>query len=325
MVYKIFSPKFTKHLKVLCVNEKFQQEHFYLCQWQKSQNISIWFMIYRILMTITTVGIMILSLINQLEVDPDYTIFKWFIYMTHWGYLIIVLQFLLATLIHTYYFIKEKLLVKTISDKEQPSTAPEATNQNQNVDLKKQHKINLVCKFYGVIHAMAAVLAIGITVLYWVLIYNPEIHKINFINLAMHAMNSIIMLIDLMLVAHPMYLLHVIYPFLFAIIYTFFTYFYYLAGGKGKEGQPSIYEVLDWNRPVKSIIVSVSAILFVVILFFMTYLLVFARKYCKYKCAKPKQIDDAQSTPNNIPTVSLNEVTINSIQEQQIGSNDIIV
>lgn len=46
-----------------------------------------------------------------------------------------------------------------------------------------------------------------------------------------HAMNSVIMFIDILIVSHPIRLYHVIQPILFGICFAIFSYIYYLCGG----------------------------------------------------------------------------------------------
>lgn len=45
-------------------------------------------------------------------------------------------------------------------------------------------------------------------------------------------MNSVIMFLDLLIVAYPLRLLHVIQPIIFGVTFGFFSFIYYLCGGK---------------------------------------------------------------------------------------------
>lgn len=53
-------------------------------------------------------------------------------------------------------------------------------------------------------------------------------------NLIVHAFNSIAMLLDLWIVAHPVRLLHCGWTILFGLCYVIFSAIYYLAGGTAK-------------------------------------------------------------------------------------------
>lgn len=94
-------------------------------------------------------------------------------------------------------------------------------------------------------------------------------------NILTHICNSIVMFIDLMIIAHPIYLLHVLFPILFGIIYTIFSLIYQLSGGLNlwvvdecvlnclnfnpfnffREEKPYIYSIMDWTEPKKAIII----------------------------------------------------------------------
>lgn len=50
-------------------------------------------------------------------------------------------------------------------------------------------------------------------------------------NLIVHAFNSIVMFIDLCIVAHPIRLLHCYWTILLGTCYVIFSVVYYLAGG----------------------------------------------------------------------------------------------
>lgn len=77
------------------------------------------------------------------------------------------------------------------------------------------------------------------------------------INFQIHGINAIVALIDLLLIAQPTFLLHVYQPLLFYGIYEAFTAFYYVAGGKEKNGTPVLYDNLDWTRPLEPAITDV--------------------------------------------------------------------
>lgn len=97
-------------------------------------------------------------------------------------------------------------------------------------------------------------------------------------NFAMHAFNSIFMLIDLFLVAQPIHFNHVIYPFIFSTTYTLFSYIYFLCGGTGKLNRPSIYPILNWNKPIQTLVISTFALFFVIIVYVLVYGLVLMRR-----------------------------------------------
>lgn len=67
--------------------------------------------------------------------------------------------------------------------------------------------------------------------MYWSVIYDDTKDELDFVNLATHASNSVFMFIDVIIVAYPVRLLHVLQPLVFAISYGVFTIIYYFVGG----------------------------------------------------------------------------------------------
>ena len=62
--------------------------------------------------------------------------------------------------------------------------------------------------------------------------------------------------------------------------YVLFTLIYYVAGGKGKDGEDYIYKVLDWSKAGTAAGVSVGAILAVGVLHLVNYGLASWRQHC---------------------------------------------
>lgn len=63
----------------------------------------------------------------------------------------------------------------------------------------------------------------------------------------MHAVNSIIMLLDIFISARPCYLLHFYQPLIAVFCYIIFSVIYWVAGGVDNDGNPYIYSILDWS------------------------------------------------------------------------------
>lgn len=50
-------------------------------------------------------------------------------------------------------------------------------------------------------------------------------------NVLTHAINSVLMLLDILIVSHPMRIYHVVQPMAFGLIYGVFSFLYYICGG----------------------------------------------------------------------------------------------
>ena len=87
-------------------------------------------------------------------------------------------------------------------------------------------------------------------------------------SIAKHGLNSVYVLLNIFVCAKPIRILHVIYPFIFGILYGLFSVIYQVVGGGA-----AIYPVLDWHKPEKTILY-VFMLLFVGIL--VTHTVLFA-------------------------------------------------
>lgn len=58
-----------------------------------------------------------------------------------------------------------------------------------------------------------------------------EVHELDLVNYLVHGANSVIMVVDFLMVGHPFRLAHSVYPLALIFIYTIFNYLYYQFGG----------------------------------------------------------------------------------------------
>jgi len=77
----------------------------------------------------------------------------------------------------------------------------------------------------------------------------PDVHRLDFGNIHGHIMNSVLVVVDLLVTAHPVRLLHFIQPVGLAVTYTLFSFLYFCSGGTNKQGDTKIYPFLNWSKP----------------------------------------------------------------------------
>lgn len=215
---------------------------FACCQWQKSsQHPSTAYITYRWLLFISVLSIGIASFACQrlpVKYDgPKVTLnyFKWFIYFTNWGFLLIILQSGLALLVvHSYRSDKYKI---SCEEDEIP------------IPLGRRSRTPLLCRAYWLAHNIATDLAFVISLVYWTLVHDPHIHEINTLNIFVHGGNSVIMLVELAVTAHPVRAAHALYSAGAGLAYGVFSAFYWAIGGTDRIGLHAIYPGLDWNKP----------------------------------------------------------------------------
>jgi hypothetical protein len=105
------------------------------------------------------------------------------------------------------------------------------------------------------------------------------IHKLDALNLMVHAFNSVFMVTDLFLVAHPFRLLHCYWPFLITVCYVVFSFIYYESGGTDRYDRPFVYPLLDWRLPKRTAASSVFGLVFVLTVHCVAWFLFLIRKW----------------------------------------------
>lgn len=99
---------------------------------------------------------------------------------------------------------------------------------------------------------------------YWFFEYNPELEKLHVFTLHVHAVGTVLALVDFTVVAHPFRVLHFVYPVLYFTVYIVFTVIYYYAGGINPYGGKEMYEgLIDWEDGVKDSVVMAMVFIFV--------------------------------------------------------------
>ncbi|XP_078681801.1 protein rolling stone-like [Branchiostoma floridae x Branchiostoma belcheri] len=88
------------------------------------------------------------------------------------------------------------------------------------------------------------------TVAFFVLfVYNGLVIKgeFSFQDVAVHILNAVVALLDIMVCGIHVRLLHVVYPMCFGLTYVVFAVIYWAADGKDAKGNPYIYSVIDFS------------------------------------------------------------------------------
>lgn len=90
------------------------------------------------------------------------------------------------------------------------------------------------------------------------------------LDILIHGGNSAGMLIELLVVRHPVYIFQFVYSIGFGIIYIIFTIIYYFTGGLDPQGKHYIYNVLNWSEPGKAALVTFGIAVLLIVLHIVT-------------------------------------------------------
>ncbi|XP_034830430.1 protein rolling stone-like [Maniola hyperantus] len=203
---------------------------FYLTSWQRGDS-PVPMLVIRLVLAVIAVGIFVWSLVNS---PTPY----WLIYLTNWGLLLITLLTLCGTTVSLF------AVCKRIPDGD---TLPWYVST------------------YWLLYNIATTVAIVITGLYWILLYNPEQKEQEeasqfWLDLSTHGFNSCVAFIEIVMSRTPLRLVHIYQPLGVALWYAAFSGIYYAAGGTDAMGNRFIYEILDWGQGGRvAIVIAASA------------------------------------------------------------------
>ena len=156
-------------------------------------------------------------------------------------------------------------------------------------------KMPNVFKLYWLLVTSSTVLSATISGIYWPFIYVGRDKGLN--DALSHAGNTIFMIIDIFINAHPPRFGHFIYPLSFGMFYVFiFSIPYTLLGGTDRDYNNFIYSVLDWrNNTSGALSFSLAAIVFIIMTHFVLTSFGVFRLYIS-KVMKSRKTEPERST-----------------------------
>ncbi|XP_066248383.1 protein rolling stone-like [Euwallacea similis] len=236
---------------------------FIISQWQYDRTSpSIVYASYRVSIFI----IFFVSWIFTYLKEPPAGKPRWPIYLTNWGFTFCLIQSLLSSLMVVGSLLGDRLASK---------------NSFKEKALK-------LCRAYWITNVIASPVAFTISIIYWSLIFKAESANFTAMNFIVHGLNSIVVLLDLCVVCHPVKIFHFIYPLLLALCYTIFSITFYVAGGTTKTGSRYIYPILKWDQPGRTTGVCAGVMVLMIVLHLFTFLLykLRVRLYTHFICPK---------------------------------------
>ncbi|KAJ3656189.1 hypothetical protein Zmor_015285 [Zophobas morio] len=226
---------------------------FVTSEWQKES--SFIYVVYRWAVAIFFVITLFLCFIEDWNEPVSFQV-KFLLYFTNWAYIISTFQAVVIADLTTKVFRR----------------------------LCKKSRSNLKCyQVYWLSNILSTDIAFLVTIWYWTFIYNPKVDVLSLANIFKHALNSVVAMVDLFIVAHPVRLLHGIYSAVFLVVYGLFSAAYYVCGGLGKNGYTYMYTFLDWRKPWCTFGICMGLVVIVNILHSVVWLLYQLRKWIRSK------------------------------------------
>ncbi|KAG5891491.1 hypothetical protein JTB14_004949 [Gonioctena quinquepunctata] len=197
-------------------------EIFIAAQWQSDKTKpNLMYLIYRTCHFAFLLGTWI----------PEIRKRSWYVYLTNWNYTLLTLQSLISwtTLAVDYiiFIIKKGYPSKTCSS------------------CSYSHCI------YWALSAVSNSHGFMITLLFWTILYDPSKRDYVLADIFVHGCNSIFIMLDLWITAHPVNLAHWLYSFIFGFAYAIFSVAYHFHD-KSRGGTGWVYQIVDWDYPGKA-------------------------------------------------------------------------
>ena len=115
---------------------------------------------------------------------------------------------------------------------------------------EKLSVIKIKCLIQWLLHSIVLNLSILVSVMYFLLIYKPDVDRLGLTNISRHILNSVFILTEFSLNSIHVKFVHVIYGLSLAVIYAFYTLiFWYVIA----PPENYIYELINWNQPKKTL------------------------------------------------------------------------
>ncbi|XP_064632435.1 protein rolling stone-like [Lineus longissimus] len=251
----------------------FRKDVFFSSQWYWPP---IFFITYRFIVAGYIVGWLMYVAASFKEVQgQSFNLYAWPVYLTNWSYFVLSAHLLVALVvacIHTaeqgnHCCRREHVLEieeSDMTDRDYDDFTPNMTSteaEDEEVLIRQPQSLPWYMKMSWILLNVSAVAAILVSIVYWGALY-PQMSKASadigfIIDFNLHAVNSIVILLEMFICAIPIRLMHFIYPMVYGFAYVVFSLIFW-----AYDNSRVIYpKVLDWNHP------GITAIVIVVIAF----------------------------------------------------------
>ena len=211
---------------------------------------------------------------------------KFFIFLTNWGFLAFNAHLVWSAIVSTVDFFKEFVCCRQqyIDLGETRSLAYEGDVETPTGCCGRGYnRISWYHMIQWALFMIGAELAVVLTILYWLLLYDPGT-SVSGVNFNTHGSQGIISVIELLITGVPIRFYHFYFTQIFASVYVVFTGIYYAASGTNTIGKPYIYSILNYgDNPGSATGLVLGVILvFLPIIHFLFYLIYVARYWALY-------------------------------------------
>ncbi|CAH8483884.1 unnamed protein product [Schistosoma rodhaini] len=207
-----------------------------------------YFTIYRASLATLLLVWIIYDVVRETIKHFDHSKYGWITYATNWGFLLLTIVHISLAIYCLIYNIKF------------PNNEP---------------------RYYQPIwflYNLSATCILVVSVVFWFSLSNIPLDAFaSWQSEVKHSLTPILVVIDKCLCAIPMRMIHVIYPCLVGLIYSLFTYLFWLLGGAGPYRTGQVYPFIDWSKPQTTVLTCLSALICTILCHAILYIIYFIR------------------------------------------------
>ncbi|XP_038049353.1 protein rolling stone-like [Patiria miniata] len=198
---------------------------------------------------------------------------KWLIYVSDWSFLVLILYLTVMAIGNIYYHVRRGCRITPEVDPESGADpeggipmstviSPQEPLSSGGDGGEPLEPLPWYFKLAWFLQTIAFTAGLFVAINFYTLVFSPSRDVLTAYNFHVHGVNLIVIVLDVVLSATPMRLLHLIYPTLYAALYFMFTLIYQKAGGLNELGGVAIYsKFLDWGgAPSTTVIVMVLTV-----------------------------------------------------------------
>lgn len=245
-----------------------------LTQPKYKPHVTVWYLLYRWIIFLLWTTLVVCSILGVGSRQLHHEYAKWPIYLTNWDITLGFSQALTGGIL--------------VSKRWRLQLMPEFD--------PRVLKFEFTERMYWFLYVATTSVALGVTVVYWVAVYDPAEQFIDPQNIMVHVCNSVLMLTDLFVTSMPFRLRDFWWCLSIILFYLVFSLIYYLAGGLGRNDHHYIYKILDWKRPVRTVLVCAGGLIFATLLHCVVCMMVEARDRLYHRIAKRRSVEPEQPT-----------------------------
>ncbi|GAB0089035.1 Protein rolling stone [Sergentomyia squamirostris] len=240
-------------------------------QWQR-RNKSFFYLIYRWVIAAIFIGAVVVSMSRNVTAsDWGY----YFIYLTNWGIIACMITTTMGAILVSLWHFHPQFSARVEGDGVVPAAF----------------------KVYWALHNSTLIMSVIITIIYWSILFDSNLHTVDATNVLTHATNSVFMFIDILIVAYPVRIYHACHALVFGGVYIIFSVIYFVAGGTTKTGSTYIYSVLNWNNPGSAMLTFLGVCALGIIIHLIVYFIYLIRTWIYRRYFEEDEILPTTTSP----------------------------